>query len=480
MIIQILICSLVLLGRSAAEYHNERAYNGLVMSYSAYCFNKSRGIDTWTCPLNGGVCGRQLSERFFDVDEFHFLGFDTGDLEKDNLFYVAQLFLVFRGTDSNIINDLQDLDFVSQDIFPQGSSETNSLVSHGFFQAWYEDILGHDFGIRDLVQERLSDAAKKYPNNELVILGHSLGGALASLAALDIIYYPDQWANFTQVSVYTYGSPRVGNDGFAELFNRTVVESYRVVSLEDTIPHLPLPSLHINKIVDIDVLYSHVSTEVWIIGPTGPLSYPDIYICPGTENMTCSAGSSVPWTNFNSVDAIMADHRGYYGFDLEHFCDDWSEGATETPSSTPNITVTPSSTPNITVTPSSTPNITVTPSSTPNITVTPSSTPNITATPSFLFPVITQQITSQWSSYMNVVGTFNNSGPTDLEDPIWISNPNIIPIGMVGLKSTIVNGVINWRLSPAGSWTQFMPKGSYMDFGYTIQSSQVMTFTRIK
>ena len=64
--------------------------------------------------------------------------------------------------------------------------------------------------------------------------GYSLGGALASLAALDIT------DNLEQVdSVYTFGCPRVGNSNFAAYYNSRVPNTFRVVNNRDTVAHMP-------------------------------------------------------------------------------------------------------------------------------------------------------------------------------------------------------------------------------------------------
>lgn len=45
----------------------------------------------------------------------------------------------------------------------------------------------------------------KYPHKKIYITGHSLGGALALFAAVELSL------NYTVTAVYTYGQPRVGN-----------------------------------------------------------------------------------------------------------------------------------------------------------------------------------------------------------------------------------------------------------------------------
>ena len=48
--------------------------------------------------------------------------------------------------------------------------------------------------------------AKEYAS--LLITGHSLGGALATFAAVDIM---EQIELYSPISIYTFGSPRTGN-----------------------------------------------------------------------------------------------------------------------------------------------------------------------------------------------------------------------------------------------------------------------------
>jgi predicted lipase len=82
-------------------------------------------------------------------------------------------------------------------------------------------------------------ATLQYPRSvsSMTICGHSLGGALATLLALDLA------ANtaFTNPAVYTYGSPRTGDSLFASTFDQVVKNSYRVANRLDIVPTLPPP-----------------------------------------------------------------------------------------------------------------------------------------------------------------------------------------------------------------------------------------------
>jgi lipase (class 3) len=73
------------------------------------------------------------------------------------------------------------------------------------------------------------------PVTSVTICGHSLGGALATLLALDVA------ANtaFTAPAVYTYGSPRTGDSLFASTYDQVVKNSHRVVNRLDVVTTLP-------------------------------------------------------------------------------------------------------------------------------------------------------------------------------------------------------------------------------------------------
>ena len=77
----------------------------------------------------------------------------------------------------------------------------------------------------------------KQPVTSLTICGHSLGGALVTLLALDVA------ANtlFKNPTVYTYASPRTGDPSFADTYNQVVKNTFRIANRVDLVPMLPLP-----------------------------------------------------------------------------------------------------------------------------------------------------------------------------------------------------------------------------------------------
>jgi len=95
-------------------------------------------------------------------------------------------------------------------------------------------------GITDIyasLRTRLFAAVWSLPKDKpLYVTGHSLGGALAVLAA------PDLAANAGIVpAVYTFGAPRVGNWRFMLLFNRLIPEAFRWQNAYDLVTHVPPP-----------------------------------------------------------------------------------------------------------------------------------------------------------------------------------------------------------------------------------------------
>ena len=99
------------------------------------------------------------------------------------------------------------------------------------------------------VRDRIHDHIKNSSATRYRVTGHSLGGAIATLCAVDLQY------NFSPqiaVEAYTFGSPRVGNGAFADSYNRRVPDTWRVVNGWDAVVGLPVPWQG----------YRHVDTDV--------------------------------------------------------------------------------------------------------------------------------------------------------------------------------------------------------------------------
>lgn len=86
------------------------------------------------------------------------------------------------------------------------------------------------------IQDRIHEAVEQFKPKRLTITGHSLGGALATLAAIDFAL--TEVGRF-DIELYTFGAPRVGNKQFQELYNKHIPKAFRFVNGLDIVPSVP-------------------------------------------------------------------------------------------------------------------------------------------------------------------------------------------------------------------------------------------------
>ncbi|KAI8323421.1 alpha/beta-hydrolase, partial [Martensiomyces pterosporus] len=104
------------------------------------------------------------------------------------------------------------------------------------------------------VKSAVSDLIKKYPTYSIVLVGHSLGGAEATIAAADFVATNPAWAE--KMWLFTYGQPRTGNDKFATWLNGRGFPIYRATYNADVVPMIPPRKLG----------YQHIAEEVHFPG----------------------------------------------------------------------------------------------------------------------------------------------------------------------------------------------------------------------
>ncbi|HXJ90742.1 MAG TPA: lipase family protein [Candidatus Binatia bacterium] len=136
--------------------------------------------------------------------------------------------LSFRGTDADDPTDL--IDDIKTSLQPwTGIGKVHSGFAGALTQIW------------DQVQKGLSTVAEA----RLLFTGHSLGAAMATVAAS--LQLPS--------SLYTFGSPRVGNSEFVAALQRRQLDNHRYVDCCDVVTRVPPEGL---------LEYTHVGRPFYI------------------------------------------------------------------------------------------------------------------------------------------------------------------------------------------------------------------------
>ena len=124
----------------------------------------------------------------------------------DDIYDPQHYFLLFPGTDD--AHDVRaDLSFwtrryyfiVPHEEHPNSDKWSDHRVHSGFYQAYLNICRGLG---------TLLDSLDKSESTKLSLIGHSLGGAIAYFAGLDV-HYNQMWTP-EQIQIMTLGAPRVG------------------------------------------------------------------------------------------------------------------------------------------------------------------------------------------------------------------------------------------------------------------------------
>ena len=171
-----------------------------------------------------------------------------------------EIVVAFRGTEQTEWKDvLSDLNLLPTNVWYEegrlqksdSTMDDNEIWVHrGFFDAF--------MSIAAEVREVVGLIASNEPGEwTLCTTGHSLGGALSTLAAYELASKSNDAGGkfrFKSVVNYNFGSPMVGNGAFRDSFDALVPECYRVANAKDAVTFVPrlIGFAHVGKRVTLD------------------------------------------------------------------------------------------------------------------------------------------------------------------------------------------------------------------------------------
>lgn len=263
--------SLKFLPTSNTTYYSSVANASWYFCGASYC--SPSNIKNWHVSITAALYPNVEQIYVFTNSTGDNLGFSAYDPNTDSIF------LVFRGS-YNIQNWIENLAVIRVS-YPFCSG----CQVHAGFYAAYNDI-------RANVVSTMTFMRQRYPNSQIIVTGHSLGAALATLA------YVDLYTLFGTVDyLYTFGSPRVGDSNFAKYVNEQLDQGFkaRITHYKDLIVHLPSYFLGFTHI-DQEIFYNEHS-----------FSYAN-----------CKTKEEDPYcANQFSILLSVSDHQNYMGFNKE-------------------------------------------------------------------------------------------------------------------------------------------------------------------
>ena len=169
---------------------------------------------------------------------------------KDRTFYLS-----FRGTQGKQ-DILADIDILRTKLLP----ENKSILVHSGFLSYFNSL-------KEEIIREINASINLF--DTIHVTGHSLGGAIATIASCvigsmvnssvsppppsEVTVFKQKDFHKKRIVCHTVGSPRVGNTNFVKWFHEHVDENMRIANDDDPVTLFP-----------ISCLYTHVSDTICI------------------------------------------------------------------------------------------------------------------------------------------------------------------------------------------------------------------------
>ncbi|CAG9536311.1 unnamed protein product [Cercopithifilaria johnstoni] len=224
---------------------------------------------------------------------------------------IKKIIIVFRGTTikKQLITEGMQSMRTMRDFFNAG------MVNRYFFKA-LERIWPN---IEPLLMDPM------FKSYRVTFTGHSLGGAIASLAATRTVI--QKLRTGKEIKLVTFGQPRTGDYQFALYHNAHIPFSFRLVHHFDLVPHMPpckknvsYPNAENSKsklcLTGKNGSPYHHGIEIWY--PYGMMKGAKYYIClgkPTSEDFNCSNSLTFVFKNYSTY---IKDHQYYFNINVSH------------------------------------------------------------------------------------------------------------------------------------------------------------------
>ncbi len=162
--------------------------------------------------------------RYIGAENYRFFGKDVTEAAVFTL--GKNCIVAFRGTEVKSLNFvpdvITDIRFSMVDFCDRAGTKKGSV--HKGFKLAFDELLDDTDDLPSYLDSLLDSGKAKH----IFFTGHSMGGALATLAA--------GWYPRSVAPLYTWGAPRVGNREFCA---GLPVKAWRCVIIGDPVPYLP-------------------------------------------------------------------------------------------------------------------------------------------------------------------------------------------------------------------------------------------------
>ena len=254
------------------EYNEEEALQHIFYSKAAFC--TEHAIKSWSC---GDMCerapivGKDKIRYIPEGERFQVQGYvaqiptekeASSSIDHNNNANDIKCMISFRGS-LNVANWYAD--FLTM-LRPWPLNELSGAdwcrgckAHYGFTEAY------------DELREDIHMAIAELNCTRLVLTGHSLGGAIATIASFDL----RAAMGYKVDATWTYGKPRIGNTEFVNNFISAAIEQgvsppmWRLVHYHDPVPRAPphLPGIHPVAHGALEIYYTKRDSSEYVICP---------------------------------------------------------------------------------------------------------------------------------------------------------------------------------------------------------------------